>query len=235
MPDPTPPGWHDIADHLRALATVDLDGGGSVHPTVVAYDRSRYLVGIQLRPHPPGAYHDPMIEALALAVPLGADRLAFVCGGRVSSLDDPTPPVTDDGDPRPTAVVVVTVEPRAGRVRGRTSIHRYRRDEAGALVWGRRERIDAAGDGWIGRCLTVSVGSRHELASTGPLEVGRQALRMLRLGHGLLLPPAHGDDRLASALLAAIDSESRGEPQPAWVLADAPACAPGPAPRGPVG
>lgn len=41
-----------------------------------------------------------MIELLALAMALEADRLVFATAGRLTSLDDPIPPVTDGADLR---------------------------------------------------------------------------------------------------------------------------------------
>lgn len=217
MPEPT---WNTVTTHLRDLAALDIARDGQVRPTLLAFDRDEFLGGIELRSAPDHDRDSPLIEAIALAVPLGADRLAFLAGGRAWSLDDPIPPVSEDADLRQPIAIVLRVERRRnGEARTHSTLLPYARDPAGTVAFHDEQLLDdGGGEGWIARYLEVAVTHCGELGGDDPLDVGRQAVRLVRLGHGLLVPSAPRDPRLAAAVLAALESEERGDPQPSWVL-----------------
>jgi hypothetical protein len=211
------PTWTCVSSALLELAEADLAAGHDVRPLLLGFAGQDPLVGIELRRHPAGGREAPVIEALALAAPLGADRLAYLASARAWSLDDPIPPASDGIDLRQPVVVVHLVDGHDRRVTTRTAIRPYDRDDDGRLRW--RPAMEAAGgEGWLCHALEITVTHGHELQDQDQLAIGRQALRLTRLGHGLLLPPAGGSARLADAVAVATASEAEGGSQPHWTL-----------------
>jgi hypothetical protein len=88
--------WDEVEQFMIAEAERDLEAGNEVRPCFAAFACEAPLVLAFLRPFPKGGYHDPLIELLALAAPLNADRLKLSLSGRAWSMDDPIPPVDPD-------------------------------------------------------------------------------------------------------------------------------------------
>lgn len=217
MPAPT---WADTVEFCRVLARADVRARGGVRPTILGFAAETFLGMVELRPHGDREYQDPLVEALALLVPLGADRLTLLASGRIWSLDDPIPPVTGDGDLRQAVAMVVSVD-RHERVEPATAtvLFPFDRLASGVVVWQDRVEIDEEGEGPIPTLLRVILGEGDGYHSD-ELTLGRQALRLIRLGHDLCLPDGEGaDHRLARCLATALDSEFSGEAQPPWSLA----------------
>lgn len=213
------PSWSRLDDFARDLAAVDVRLEGAVRPALYGFRGDTMLAGVELRPHPAGGYQAPMVEALALLVPLGADRLAFLGSGRAWSLDDPVPPVSGAGDLRQRVAMLVAVDShRRPAPASRSVLMPYSLD-AGEPEWDEPVHIDEAAEGPIAGMLELALqGEFAASVDTDPLTVGRQALRLARLDHGLQLPGEGGDAKLAGCILAALQSEGAGEPQPDWVL-----------------
>jgi hypothetical protein len=189
------PGWSDIEALLVGLAGDDLAEDGEVHPALVALSGDTLAFLAFLRPFEKGCYADPMIELLALAMPLGCDRLALSIGGRVWSLEDPIPPVSDEADLRQRALVLYYVD-GTGPVVSDSVLHPFDLVD-GAVVWAPPVGDLGGAQGWIPEALRLSVERREELA-TGDAEIRRQAARCERLGHEVHLGP-----EVAERLLAA--------------------------------
>lgn len=180
--------WHDVQRFTVRSATEDLDARGEVRPVLLAFTGDEPCALAYLRWFPKGAYHDPMIEVLSLASVLGADRLAFAAGGRLTSLADPIPPVTADGDLRQRALVVEYVDGHDGPPRRHSMIHPFAQT-GGAVVWDDSVRLPD-GRGWIPQAMEVMVEHRGEMATQATDEDAvDQVLRCVALGHAVSLGP----------------------------------------------
>lgn len=181
------PAWDDTEDTLLELAGIDLENGGEVRPTLVAFRGEQPLFLATLRPFAKGAYHDPIIEVGCLAGALDADRLALSVAGRAWSTHDPIPPVLPDGpDLRQRLVILHFVDGadqqlHAWQVIAPFTIH------DGAVRWQPTQRMHGA-VGWIPSALEVLVAHRHELTAT-PAHTAQQLARCEALGHQLAWAP----------------------------------------------
>lgn len=188
--------WTDVDDLHRWLAELDAPDPA---PHLAAYAAEELLVLVRLRPFAPGAYQGPLVEALALALPMGADRVSLALPGRAWSLDDPVPPVTAGADLRQRVLTQVSVDGHArDRPDVRMALHPFRLD-AGAHVRGLRwdPTVDPGpGEGWIPDALATLLGARDDFAADGGSdERRRQVTRLEDLGH-LVVLTAPGRDRL---------------------------------------
>lgn len=185
--------WAEIESLAKALAEADLRSSDEVRPTLFAADGEEVLLVAGLRPFPKHGYHDPLIELLALACPLGADRLAVSIAGRAWSLDDPLPPVVEGvGDLRQR---VFCVELAVAGGPPRSVVWPFVVSDS-VVVWNRPMETSEA-ESWIGSALRLAVEEgRGLVGNTDKEELIRQAQRCLSLGHQLALSPA-GAERLA--------------------------------------
>jgi hypothetical protein len=184
-------GWEDVPDTLLALAACDLDAGGPALPRLAAHRGDEALAIATLRPFATGQLLDPVIELLALFVPLGADRIGFALPGRVWSLLDPIPPVLEDEgiDLRQPALIVGTADGHERPCRTGAELRPFVRHEDGEWGWDRPVAPDEAPEGPLLSALGIILDSRQELRFD---RAGLQAQleRVLLLGHGLALGPA---------------------------------------------
>ncbi|CAN5138061.1 MAG: hypothetical protein H0V93_12360 [Euzebyales bacterium] len=188
----TAPGWHDVNDTLVALATGDLRRDGEVQPCMAAFAGDELLFFAFLRSFAKGAYADPIIELLALAAPLAADRVAISMGARAWSLDDPIPPVLPDaGDLRQRVLVITAVDAATGDGRSTGTVIPFSCD-GGAVRWSPPAVDGEHHEGWICGALEVLISERHRMTA-GVSEIRRQAERCERLGHELHLGAAAAD------------------------------------------
>lgn len=180
--------WNDVEPFLLDGAAEDLAVGPAIQPCFVAFRGDVALFFAILRDFAKGEYQEPMIELLALAGGLGADRLAVSFGGRAWSWHDPIPPVLPDGgDLRQRVLVLTFVDAAAAAVRRTSTVVPYDVHD-GRVIWGEPLRHEA-GEGWITEAMTVAVQRRDELTAA-TADVRAQALRCQELGHSLGLSPA---------------------------------------------
>ncbi len=185
--------WADVEDFLVDEAAADLVAGRDVRPCLVAFDSDEPLFVAFLRSFAKGCYDEPIIELLALAGPLGANRLALAVGGRAWSLDDPIPPVLDGvGDLRQRVLCITRVDGASGPVQTESALYPFATDGA-RVRWDPVVR-QSAGKGWIPAALALAVQERAALTATAA-EARRQARRCVELGHLLGLADA-GAERL---------------------------------------
>lgn len=174
--------WDEVEDFLLAMAAADLAEGPDVSPCLVAFAGDEPLLVAFVRSFAKGEYADPIIELLALAVPLEADRLALSIAGRAWSFDDPIPPVVPGvGDLRQRVVTIHTAQGADAGVVVGGSVHPFTTDAAG-VRWQPALRDTPAG--WIPSALELAVERRGALR-TGAAEIRRQARRCLALGHDI--------------------------------------------------
>lgn len=179
--------WSQLDRLHRELAGLDAPDPA---PHLLAYHGRELLTLVWLRPFAPAAYQGPLIEALALALPLGADRVSIALPGRAWSMDDPVPPVTDGVDLRQRVLTQVTVD---GHDRDpphlATVLHPFQVDTAAprGLVW--HPRVDPGrGEGWIPEALVGLVAIRHDIGRDATAaDLDRQVRRLRHLGHGVVL------------------------------------------------
>lgn len=182
--------WEDRRAYFLGEAARDIERGEDVRPCLVAMTGEDRLFLAFLRSFERGELFDALLELLALAGTLGADRLAMSLPGRAWSLQDPVPPVLPGvGDLRQRVLVI---EEAAGAA-GSTLAIPYEVID-GTVRWG-----DALGGGnWVGSLAgallkTIEVRDRMR----GPdLLIRRQAQRCVAAGHFLALGPTVAD-RLA--------------------------------------
>lgn len=180
-----------VVELLRAAADLDLRTDHVARPRFVAARGDDPLFCAELRPFPDRCYQEPLVELMALAAPLGADRLAVATTGRLTSLDDPIPPVIPGvGDLRQRALVLHLADGNGHEAVGRSVLVPFTL-EGGALRW--EEPLEPGpAEGWIASAFAVMIDHRHELAA--PTDVIReQAERCLGLGHVLALEHAIAD------------------------------------------
>lgn len=178
-------GWDDVEELLVGFAGDDLADTGEVGPALLACRGEDLVFLAFLRPFEKGCYADPMIELLALAMPLSADRIAVSMAGRAWSLDDPIPPVADGVDLRQRAVVIQAVDGSGQQLRAWGSLHPFDL-EGRRVTWHDTLRHDELPEGWIGQALRASVTCREELVASSA-DIRQQAQRCIRLGHDLYL------------------------------------------------
>jgi hypothetical protein len=173
--------WVEVRQFLLEEATCDLEADGEIRPCLAAFRHDQPLFVAFLRSFGAGEYADPVVELLALAAPLGADRLALSMGGRAWSLDDPIPPVLAGvGDLRQRVVCLVVVDGAAGSTTLSSTVHPFTLD-AGAVRFHRAVGTDE-GEGWTVSALRLAVERRAALAASND-DIRRQALRCVALGH----------------------------------------------------
>ncbi|MGH8884423.1 MAG: hypothetical protein ACRDYX_04485 [Egibacteraceae bacterium] len=179
--------WEEMEGFMIAEAERDLEAGDEIRPCFTAFAGENPLVLAFLRPFPKGGYHDPLIELIALAAPLDADRLKLSISGRAWSMNDPIPPVDPDlGDLRQRVLQIESVDGAAGRSRRSSALHPYDVVD-GTVRWGETMRL-GGGEGWIPGALEIAVRKRRRLRA--PLdEIRKQAERCVILGHLVALGP----------------------------------------------
>lgn len=180
--------WDEVEQFMIAEAQRDLQAGGEVRPCFTAFAGETPLVLAFLRPFPKGGYHDPLIELIALAAPLDADRIKLSISGRAWSLDDPIPPVDPDfGDLRQRVLEIESVDGAAGRLRSGSALLPFNVVD-GKVQWGEMMRL-SSGEGWIPGALEMAVRTRHKFRGAPLHEIRKQAERCVILGHLVALGP----------------------------------------------
>ena len=188
--------WEDVEGFLLEMAEEDITATGELTPCLVAFAGEVPLFLAFLRPFARGAHADPLIELLALAMPLGANRLAVSVAGRAWSLDDPLPPVVEGvGDLRQQVVCIHTADGAVAEPRLDGLVRPYTLHD-GAPQWEGELRPGPA-QGWIPETLLAAVTSAGEL-EVAPEDLVAQAQRCVTLGHQLYLAPA-GDAMLPAS------------------------------------
>lgn len=178
--------WDDwVVELLRAGADLDLRVDGEARPRLVAADGDVPLMYAEVRPFAKGAYHQPLMELMALALPLGTDRVAVGVTGRVSSSEDPIPPALEGvGDLRQRVLVIELIDGHRPTVLARSLLLPFSTDGAD-VDW--QEPFDPGpGEGWIAQALALLIDQREQLQLT-PEEILEQAGRCVALGHRLAL------------------------------------------------
>lgn len=179
--------WADVATFLLDEATADLSSTGDIRPCMVAFAGEQPLFVAFLRSFARGEYADPLIELLALAAPLDADRLALSLGGRAWSFADPIPPVVEGlGDLRQRVLCVLTIDGSDAEPVTASRIRAFTLAE-GQVLWA-DEVVTDAGEGWTVQALALAV-QRRSLLQTDAREIRRQARRCVALGHLLAFAP----------------------------------------------
>lgn len=168
-----------LPDRLHDLAAADLRQDHAIRPRLAAAHDDRLLFLAQVRPHPPGGYHRPLIELLALAAGLQANRLAVATGAHARPLEA--------GDDRPIdrtpVLLVVHADGSTDPVRVTSILTAYQQSPDGPS-WGEADRM-SDGEGWIPEVLGVAAG--HPWPPADPAEVDGQLRRCRRLGHRVTL------------------------------------------------
>ena len=175
--------WNDAERFLLDEAERDLRMGAMVRPCLLAYVGEERVLTAFLREFDKGAYADPMVEVLALATPLGADRLAFSISGRAWSFDDPIPPVLPGvGDLRQ-PVLALHFADRYAEPTLRSSAHAYD-VVAGEVRWGPVLRDDEGTvQGWISSALCFAVTDGFGCVTGTADDILNQLNRCSALGH----------------------------------------------------
>jgi hypothetical protein len=184
--------WDEVPDTLLALAACDLDEGGPVQPRLAAHRGDDALAIATLRLFERGRILDPVIELLALFVPLGADRICVALPCRVWSLLDPIPPVLEEEgiDLRQHAMMVAAVDGGGdGPCDVRVAVHPFTRHEDGDWGWEVPLAPDEAPEAPLLCALETILDARGELGFDRS-QLQSQLERVLLLGHGLALGPA---------------------------------------------
>lgn len=188
--------WKDVGRMHREWAEIDVRSDGTPLPRLIAFDGDEPLMTITLRPFEKGQYMDPLIEALAFLLPFGATRISTGMPGRVWSLDDPIPPVTDDVDLRQRTLCETRVV-EDGTLS--SCLHPFAVD-GDTIAWDDPCHLGAP-EGPISNVLAVSMPRRHELRAE-PDDVLEQLARIGVRGHEVAVAPL-GAQRLERLALAA--------------------------------
>lgn len=187
--------WSETEAFLIERAEGDIRAGGGLRPCLAAFHGDEPLLVAFSRPFDRGGFRAPLIELLALAALLDADRLALSMGGRAWHLDDP-PRRSDGADPRRAVLAIQRVDGhRRARPRQDSLLLGYELAAGnGGVRWDAPLRPGPA-VGWVADALILTVRGRARLqADSGG--AAEQALRCARLGHLLMIAP-EGRRRLA--------------------------------------
>ena len=182
--------WEDREAFLLDEARRDLEAGCDVRPCLLAMTGAHPLFVAFFRAFDKGRHLEPLIELIALAAPLDADRLAVSLSGRAWSLRDPLPPVVAGvGDLRQRVVLIGTAD--ASAERGEVTTTAVPFDLVGGAVrWGEPIR-EARATGMVSAALDLAVRERHRLRASDR-EIRAQVERCGRLGHLVgLAEPVH--------------------------------------------
>ncbi|MGI9017694.1 MAG: hypothetical protein ACR2HR_11435 [Euzebya sp.] len=175
------PLWEDQPPLLIDLAVTDLQAGGEVRPTLVAFHGDQPLFLATVRPFAKGHYHDPIIELGAVAHGFGANRLLLSLSGRAWSLHDPIAPVLDEGcDLRQRVIALNQVDASIQPVVVQTTIVPFEVDPDGEVTIGRTITVDD-GQGWVHQAL-AAMASTAEVSDFDD-SLARQVYRCEQLGH----------------------------------------------------
>lgn len=178
--------WSDTEQFLVDLADADLVARGQVDPCLVAYCGEQPLFSAWLRSFVKGEYHDPVIELLALAGAMAADRLALSMSGRAWSWEDPIPPVVHGvGDLRQRVLHILFVDGASGTTTEDSVIYPFSLD-ATTVRWQPRMQPGPS-QGWLQQALRMCVDNRAQLQCSDG-DIAQQAVRCLRLGHEIAWP-----------------------------------------------
>lgn len=181
--DTAPRPFTEFEDLARSLIALDVGLGDEPRHRLAAYAGEEPLLVIDLRPFPPGGIEAPLVEVVAGALALGADRLATALPGRAWSLDDPVVPVSDDGDLRQRVLMCTTARADA---EVRTWLLPF--DVCGGdLTWHDAALEDSGCEGWVPHALQVAVDAAWEPDPDAAVE---QLSRCAALGHEVFLAPA---------------------------------------------
>lgn len=208
--------WEEVPGILIAEAEDDLRATGEVAPGFAAFAGEEALLVAFLRPFEPGEHLDALVEVAALAVPLGADRLALTVAGRAWRLDEPAPQrVPGAGDPRERVLAFHAVDAsEALTTRAETRGWRFElADEA--VTWG--AQLPGEAEGPVVDALTALA---EETFEADIEQLRRQVARCLDLGHELVLAP-EGQRRLGLADPVALSSARGLHPvTPPWACTE---------------
>ncbi len=182
--------WDSVSDILRIEAERDLRHAGQPGLYVAAADGDAALLVARSRPFDEGDHLRPVIELVALAVALGADRVAVAIGGRAWSLDDPIPPTAGAVDLRQPVLAVHLADGHGDHVELATQVHTWQLED-GDVVWD--EIADTGGAAGVIADLLHSVldglGHFDELIRAQPEAVLEQFARCDARGHDVHLTP----------------------------------------------
>jgi hypothetical protein len=181
--------WEHTESFLLDAAMRDLRGDGQVTPCLVAFRGDGPLLAAFWRPFAKGDYEQPFVELMALASPLGADRLALSMGARAWSLADPVPPVLPEADLRQPVLCIHTADATVTPTARSGALFPY--DVAGGAVhWG--EPLRDVATGWIPEALAIAAEAADTMLAPLPA-IREQARRCVELGHTVYLAPAVAD------------------------------------------
>ncbi len=204
LPPPPPCTWEDVDELLLVGAETDLRAGYAPLPTLAAFAGDHLVALCVLRPFDARGPVPALVEVLALLLPCGVDRLALLLPGRAWSLDDPIPPVCEDGDLRARVVVVVRADGTRRPCRPLTRVLSVDSGPDGDLDLDRTCRIPDTTEvaAPVVDAVRILLDERDGLG--GAAEAGAlvaQLGRVVLLGHELTLSPELTDRlTLASAV-----------------------------------
>lgn len=197
--------WADIRDVLEHLADSDLRDIGRIPPAMVAFDGDLLLFLSDIRPFPRGGLPDALIELLALALPLGADRIAYSFDGRAWSLHDPIPPVLDGVvDLRARVHTMLLIDGHRRREPSVTSVVRPYHLAGDVPVWREPFEPEEPSEGWVTQSTIAGIRQRASLKGCDLAGLRGQAARCERLGHVLRM----GVPGMARLVADKIDGET---------------------------
>ena len=175
--------WPAAIDSMLDLAEDDLAVGSLPPARLMAYDGDTAVGVAQLRPHGDDVL-PPLVELLALFLPLGTDRVVLALTGRAWSLDDPIPPVTDDGDLRQRVLFVLSADAHGGGCRLSSQLHPLEPVEDGRWRFGAACAPPDEPEGRTGEAVRALLEEGpHRFRDTAPHQVASQFARVLLLGH----------------------------------------------------
>jgi hypothetical protein len=207
--------WDDVEQFLIDEARRDLERGDEMaRPCLVAFRGESPRFVAFLRDFVKGEYHAPIVELLALAAPLDADRLALGMTARAWSLEDPVVPVTQDGDLRQRVLMIERADATSGTSQSTSVLIPFEDPRPGESIrWGERKVLGAC-EGWLSAVLGVAVTApQRQVLRVPDRGIAAQAMRLDMLGHLLAFAP----DvmlRLQSAEMTEADARGAGLPWP---------------------
>ncbi|GGI07285.1 hypothetical protein [Egicoccus halophilus] len=199
-----PVPWSSATAVLLDLARRDLTAGSLPRPRLTAHAGGDGLGLAELRPHAADVV-PPLLELLALFLPLGADRLTLAVVGRAWSLDDPVVPVCRTGDLRQRVLVVLRADAHRGRCRLSGVLYPIESvpgaSAEGPWRLGAAVRTTDEPEGRTGAALQALLDGRARLLGTRrPHQLATQYARVLLLGHRVSVTDGRVEQLLADTV-----------------------------------
>lgn len=186
-PQPHPRPFGEFEQLAQTLIELDVHLDDQPRHRLFGYHNNQPLAVIDLRPFPPGGIHQPLIEAVAALLALGATQLATALPGRAWSTNDPITPVCNDGDLRQRVVMMTTSQTNHDTPTNWLIPYDITTNDGQPTVqWHPPHNDTGPVEGWVPEALQIAAQAGWDPDAQA---AAHQLRRCQQLGHHILLAP----------------------------------------------